>query len=60
MEQFLQDNEESVLFLGMVVALVVAMLFEVVIPRRPEPANTNRRWTNNIGLTLVNQLLSSR
>lgn len=56
MEQFLQDNEESVLFLGMVAALVVAMLLEVAFPRRPESGNTNRRWANNIGLTLVNQL----
>jgi sterol desaturase/sphingolipid hydroxylase (fatty acid hydroxylase superfamily) len=55
MERFLQDNEGTVLFLGMVVAIIVAMLLETVYPRRPESPDTNRRWANNIGLTIVNQ-----
>lgn len=55
MERFLQDNEAAVLFLGMVVAIILALLLEAAFPRRPESPNTNRRWANNIGLTLVNQ-----
>jgi sterol desaturase/sphingolipid hydroxylase (fatty acid hydroxylase superfamily) len=55
-ENFLQDNEGTVLFLGMVAAVIVAMLLETVVPRRPEAPGANRRWANNIGLTLVNQL----
>jgi sterol desaturase/sphingolipid hydroxylase (fatty acid hydroxylase superfamily) len=55
MERFLQDNEGTVLFLGMVAALSLAMLLEGLFPRRAETPDTNRRWINNIALTLVNQ-----
>lgn len=55
MEKFLQDNEGTVLFLGMVFAIILALLLESVFPRRSESRNTNWRWANNIGLTLVNQ-----
>jgi len=55
MEKFLADNEGTVLFLGMVAVLIIAMLLEIVFPRRAESSQTNRRWANNIGLTLVNQ-----
>ena len=51
----MQDNEGAVLFLGMVVAVIFALLLEAVFPRRLESPNTNSRWVNNIGLTLVNQ-----
>lgn len=56
MEAYLRDNEGTILFVGMVVALVVAALLEALIPRRPEGRNLRQRWASNIGLTLVNQV----
>ncbi|MDD4882792.1 MAG: sterol desaturase family protein [Gallionellaceae bacterium] len=56
MEALLQNNEDVVLFVGMVSALVLAAILEALIPRQPERADINRRWANNIGLTALNQV----
>lgn len=55
LEQFLRDNEGTVLFSGMIAALLTAAILEIFYPRRKEPANNNARWSNNIGLTLINE-----
>ena len=55
MEGFLRENEATILFVGMVVALVIAVIAEVVLQRRPETEATRLRWLNNISLTLINQ-----
>jgi sterol desaturase/sphingolipid hydroxylase (fatty acid hydroxylase superfamily) len=55
MEKYLEDNEGTVLFVGMIAALIVAALLEAFLQRRPQAANLNMRWANNIGLTLINQ-----
>ena len=55
MEAFLRDNEATILFVGMVAALFVAAIAEVVLQRRPETETTRRRWLNNISLTLIDQ-----
>ena len=39
----------------MVVALVIAVIAEVVLQRRAETETTRLRWLNNISLTLINQ-----
>jgi sterol desaturase/sphingolipid hydroxylase (fatty acid hydroxylase superfamily) len=54
-EGFLRENEATILFVGMVVALVIAVIAEVVLQRRPETEATRLRWLNNISLTLINQ-----
>ncbi|OOZ40494.1 hypothetical protein BOW53_07545 [Solemya pervernicosa gill symbiont] len=56
MVTFLQENEGTVLFVGMVTVLVIAAILEMVIPRRAESPNINQRWANNIGLTVINQI----
>lgn len=56
MEAFLQDNEDVVLFIGMIGALVLAAILEAVFPRQPERSDINRRWANNLGLTAINQV----
>ena len=53
MEDFLRENEATILFVGMVVALVVAVIAEVVLQRRPETETTHLRWLNNISLRLL-------
>ena len=40
MEGFLRENEATILFVGMVVALVIAVIAEVVLQRRPETETT--------------------
>ena len=55
MEEFLRDNEATILFVGMVAALFVAVIAEVVLQRRSETETTRLRWLNNISLTLINQ-----
>jgi len=54
-EEFLRENEATILFVGMVVALFVAVIAEVVLQRRAETETTRFRWLNNISLTLINQ-----
>ena len=44
MEGFLRENEATILFVGMVVALVMAVIAEVVLQRRPETEATRLRW----------------
>lgn len=56
LEKFLSDNEGTILFVGMISALVVAAILETVFPRRAEPAGNTARWANNIGLALINQI----
>lgn len=56
MENFIRDNESTILFLGMIAALVVAAILEAVFPRRAETPDINRRWTNNISLAVINQV----
>ena len=55
MEEFLRDNEATILFVGMVTALFVAVIAEAALQRRPETETTRRRWLNNISLTLINE-----
>lgn len=55
-ENYLQDNEAIILFLGMVGVLVLAAGLEILFPRRPEASNATQRWANNIGLTIINQV----
>ena len=47
------------LFVGMIAALTVAAILEALLQRRPQAANMQRRWANNIGLTLINQASAS-
>ena len=56
MREFLRDNDATVMFVGMIAALFVAVIAEAVVQRRPETETTRRRWLNNISLTLVNQV----
>jgi sterol desaturase/sphingolipid hydroxylase (fatty acid hydroxylase superfamily) len=53
---FLQQDEATVLFLGMVAALVVAAMLEAVRPRRAQKPDMGRRWANNIGLGLISEV----
>src|SRR6266511_997254 len=53
--EFLRDNDATILFIGMVAVLFVAVIAEAVLQRRPETETTPLRWLNNISLTLVNQ-----
>jgi sterol desaturase/sphingolipid hydroxylase (fatty acid hydroxylase superfamily) len=55
LERYLQDNEGTLLFVGMIAALTVAAILEVLLQRRPQAANMKMRWANNIGLALINQ-----
>jgi sterol desaturase/sphingolipid hydroxylase (fatty acid hydroxylase superfamily) len=55
LEKYLRDHDETVLFVGMIAALIVAAILEVVVQRRPHAANMKTRWANNIGLTLINE-----
>jgi len=54
-EEFLRDNEATILFVGMIAALFVAVIAEAVLQRRPETETTRLRWLNNISLTLINE-----
>ena len=56
MDQFVQDNEGTILLVGMLVALVFAATLEELLPRRKNSAILKQRWFNNIGLTLINQV----
>lgn len=56
MEEFLRNNEATILFVAMVAALFIAAIAEVVLQCRPDRPNTHFRWLNNISLTLINQV----
>jgi len=59
MDQFVQDNEGTILLVGMLVALVIASVLEELLPRRKTGAELKQRWFHNIGLTLINQVSAS-
>ena len=40
----------------MILALITAAIIEALFPRRPESVDTNYRWTNNLLLSLLNQI----
>jgi len=52
---YLQANENGVLFAAVVGTFIVSVSWEAIRPRRPINGNSARRWSNNIGLNLINQ-----
>jgi sterol desaturase/sphingolipid hydroxylase (fatty acid hydroxylase superfamily) len=56
LETYLQEYEGTVLFVGMIAALIVAAILEAFLQRRPETAGMKSRWANNFGLTFINQV----
>jgi sterol desaturase/sphingolipid hydroxylase (fatty acid hydroxylase superfamily) len=56
LEKFLQDNEGTLLLVGLIAAYLIAAILEALMQRRPETANMKARWTSNIGLTLIDQV----
>lgn len=56
MLDFVRENGGTILFLGMISALMLAAVWEMLSPRRPEADGVNRRWFHNIGLAVINQV----
>lgn len=54
---YLQANENSVLFAAVVGTFLLAVLWEAVRPRRRVSRMSVTRWGHNISLSLVNQVL---
>lgn len=57
MEKFLASHEGTILLGTVIIAFLIVVTWEALAPRRPETKSLSYRWTNNIGLTLVNHLV---
>ena len=56
MLEFLERHEYLILFFSLFGVLFVAAMLEWLLPRREEPGRLGYRWSNNLGLWMIDQL----